>query len=143
MMKIKRKILGEIISTIGTCEPETGGILGVKDGVVCEFYFDKNADCQIGEYCPNTVDVNSKLVEWAREGISFAGIIHSHPNNLFEFSNGDKEGIFTVVKAIPNAEKLYFPIVTNSNGNFLMTVYRVIPVQDDISIMQTDYEILD
>ncbi len=143
MMKIKRKILEEIISTIGTHEPETGGILGINDGVVCAFYFDKNAEHQIGEYSPNTSDVNLKLAEWAKQGIAFAGIIHSHPNNLSKLSNGDKEGIFTVLKAIPKVDKLYFPIVTNSNGYFSMSVYRAIVLQDDISITQIAYEVLD
>ena len=143
MMKIKRKVLEEIRSTIGTQEPETGGILGINDGVVCAFYFDKNAEHRIGEYSPNTSDVNLKLAEWAKQGIAFAGIIHSHPNGLSELSEGDREGIFTVLKAIPKVDKLYFPIVTNDDSYFSMSVYCAIALQDDISITQISYEVLD
>ena len=140
-MKIERKVLEEIISTIGQSKPETGGVLGMKDGVICAFYFDKNADSELGAYCPNTDDINSKLQEWGDEGISFAGIIHSHPNNCRLLSNGDEEGIKTIVKAIPAFEELYFPIVTNDDC-FSMTVYSIRLKKENICINEIGYELI-
>lgn len=142
-MKIKRKVLNEIVSTIGKKKPETGGVLGIRNDVICAFYFDINSDYQEGEYCPDTNDINLKLQEWGEDGIDFAGLIHSHPNNCQLLSNGDKVGIETIVKAIPPFDALYFPIVTNEDNGFYMSVYCVRGSKENICISEIGYEVLD
>jgi len=141
-MRIEGKILEEIISTIGKFEPETGGVLGMRGGVVCAFYFDKNSVRRTDEYCPNTQDINSVLAGWSGEGVSFGGIIHSHPNGCCLLSGGDREGIEAIVKAIPPMDELYFPVVTNEGGAFSMSVYRVTGAKERICIDEVSYEVL-
>ena len=140
-MKIERSVLQRIVATVGSAAPETGGVLGIKDGVVCEFYFDESAIPQAHEYCPNTGAINAQLEEWAQRGIAFAGIIHSHPNGCALLSKGDTEGIATIVNAIPRFERLYFPIVTNEGGVFSMSVYCVSGAGETLCISEEEYEV--
>lgn len=143
MMKIKKDVFKKIASTVGTAKPETGGALGIKNGVVCEFYFDENSTRYDGEYSPNTDDINSKLIEWSKRDIDFAGIIHSHPNGVLELSDGDRAGIELIARAIPSFDALFFPIVVNYKNEFQMTVYRVTFSTDGVKIENVDYEILE
>ena len=141
-MKIRQTVLDRIGVTIGKHKPETGGVLGIKENVICSFYFDENSTRITTEYCPNISDINFNLGEWAKDGIAFAGIIHSHPNGCAELSATDKESIFHILKTINCLHRLYFPIITFSNNGFLMTVYCAIKLQNEIFIKKTGYEVL-
>lgn len=141
-MNIKKEVLEEISVTVGKYKPETGGVLGIKENIVCSFYFDENSTYVSNEYCPNIDAINLKLEEWAKDGIAFAGILHSHPNGYTELSKADKECIFYILKTIHCLRQLYFPIITISNNDFLMTVYCATQSQDKIFIKKTDYNVL-
>lgn len=40
-MNIEANVLNEIMSTIGSVSPETGGIIGTQNDVVCAYYFEE------------------------------------------------------------------------------------------------------
>ena len=76
---IAREQYEKIQMSIGTLPPETGGILGEKDGVVSCFYFDNHAESLADGYSPNIEDLNFVISDWESKGVSFCGLIHSHP----------------------------------------------------------------
>lgn len=106
------------------CAPiEAGGMIGSKKGTICAFYFDEgnyNNEC----YIPNTYKLNKKIIEWAKVGIAFAGIIHSHPNQCKFLSDSDVLYAHKIIEA-SGKKCLYFPIVTINNGKVFLTGYKV------------------
>lgn len=93
--------------------PETGGILGGREGVVTDFLPDKGmpdgAPCS---YTPDTAFLNHAIAEWAEQGIDFMGIYHVHFGGAETLSLGDREYIFRIMRAMPGEVRcLYFPLV--------------------------------
>lgn len=140
-MKITQKAFKEILATIGATEPETGGILGSKNNIVCRFYFDKNAVCLQGKYSPSVDDINQKLSEWQEDDIDFAGIIHSHPNNCNQLSFSDEESVTAIFEGNPTIRHLYCPIITISDKEAIMTVYKATRRRHRIAIRKSRYRI--
>ena len=60
VMNIEANVLNEIMSTIGSVSPETGGIIGTPKDVVCAYYFDRTGSYDSNTYKPDTVTVNRK-----------------------------------------------------------------------------------
>lgn len=71
-------VIESIKNTIGATNIETGGILGQLGKQVDQFVFDPGLVSLRDEYIPNVEILNQTLVEWQRQGILFAGLIHSH-----------------------------------------------------------------
>lgn len=60
--------------------PEVGGILGIKNEVIINCFFDlKNVTYSSYCYIPDVKGINEKIVQWSKVGIQFCGIFHSHP----------------------------------------------------------------
>ncbi|MCM1288179.1 MAG: hypothetical protein NC240_07690 [Clostridium sp.] len=109
-MKILKKVYEDIMSTIGNSYPERGGIIGEKDGIICEFYYDTKAECNNNTYIPNVKSLNRVLKEWYKHGVKFAGIIHSHPCCKKELSYADIEYGKRIMK-MNDMKNILFPIV--------------------------------
>ena len=77
MVKFACGIYDKILNTIGMLPPETGGIIGSKDGCVCRYFFDSDAKCDKISYCPSQT-VESVIRNWFYDNIIFQGFIHSH-----------------------------------------------------------------
>lgn len=71
-------VIESIKNTIGATNIETGGILGQLGKQVDQFVFDPGLVSLRDEYIPNVEILNQTLVEWQRQEILFAGLIHSH-----------------------------------------------------------------
>ena len=71
-------VIESIKNTIGATNIETGGILGQLGKQVDQFVFDPGLVSLRDEYIPNVEILNQTLVDWQRQGILFAGLIHSH-----------------------------------------------------------------
>lgn len=102
-----------IVGSIPVVPPETGGILGEHNGVICAVVFDEG-DTQNERYAyiPNVERLNDVISQWASEGIRFAGIFHSHPGKQEELSIADKAYIQRIMEFTPDAvHALHFPIV--------------------------------
>jgi len=132
-MKIKRDVYEKILSSYITTVPEQGGILGEKDGCIVAYYHDSKAPiCPYhAEYTPNVVNLNAKIREWATSGISFAGMIHSHPEGEHILSDLDMVYINKIFAENDIGKILYFPVISTSK---IMTPYSVQKSKDGLSV---------
>lgn len=109
-------ILSEIYEKmVQSCSvpPETGGIIGEKNGIVCSCFFD-NCLPQNSRavYIPNVGLLNKVINEWSKSNIQFCGIFHSHPVNQPNLSADDLKYINIIFDRMPGfVNYLFFPIV--------------------------------
>ncbi len=122
MMKIKQSIYNEIMQSIGTLPPETGGMLGAKDGVICAFFEDKHSSCRTA-YVPDIATLNGQIAAWAANGIDFIGIVHSHPGDAPFLSGADMQYAAQIFAANPQMDCIVFPIVTGTEHGAQLTNY--------------------
>lgn len=134
-MKIKKAIYDKILNFCPSVPPETGGILGRQNGVICF------AEPDLGTpqndravYIPNTEKLNSIIEECSKYGIEFAGIYHSHPIGQETLSNDDIAYINSVFENMPESiTELYFPIVIPKSH---ITAYKAIKKKHEICIKE-------
>lgn len=103
------------MNTVGALPPETGGILGESGGVVCAFFFDAIGGAP-DTYAPSTTLLNEQIALWQEQGISFAGIVHSHPNGVNCLSPRDMAYAEEIFFSNPQMREILFPIVTLRQG---------------------------
>lgn len=140
-MKIKRTTYEYIISKFDTVPPEQGGILGMKDGVVCEYIHDNSkTDTDRAVYEPNVSFLNDCISKWFDEGCDFCGIVHSHPRGQDTLSSSDIEYINLLFQMNPWIENMLFPIIV---GDYGMTVYVAGMKAGELSICKTSVEFVD
>lgn len=121
-MIISYRTLEQIKTAFLNAPIESGGIIGSTGKTVDTFYLDEdnhNYDC----YIPDTAKLNAKIKDWTENGISFAGLIHSHANGCRQLSNADKQYAIEIFKAAKRA--VYFPIVTVCNDDVILTSYLI------------------
>lgn len=138
------KILSEVYDQIIQCPcvpPEIGGILGVKNGVVCSYCFDNNLpQTNNAVYIPDVDFLNAKIREWKENDIAFSGIFHSHPKNQPKLSIDDIEYIKVIFQAMPTSIKtLYFPIVL---PNVALVSFKAINQEDAVYILEDKIKII-
>ena len=112
-MKIQKVIYDEILKYTPVVPPETGGIIGQQNGIICFADFDSGivqSDCAV--YIPNAEKLNSVIEKWNSSGIEFVGMFHSHPIGQETLSMDDIEYIHSVFDNMPDSvTELYLPIV--------------------------------
>ena len=121
-MTVSAALLDEMRAAFSGRTAESGGILGMRGGVVCRFAFDGGEASKV-EYLPNTDRLNAVIGEWRGEGISFCGMVHTHLGGCTALSDADIESIRAIASAVQR-ECLYFPIVTFEGERLCLTVYR-------------------
>ena len=110
-MIIKSSVHQQIVFRCPNTPPESGGILGKQNGVVCAFHFDAGRPSCFGTtYAPNIKILNRKILEWQDSGIEFCGIAHSHAVGK-KLSHGDIAYIQTIMAECREGTVLYFPII--------------------------------
>lgn len=110
-LKFLKEIFDEIIWTCPNIPPETGGILGSKNGLVVDFLFDKGIKQDFpDQYVPDINKLNKKIENWINVDIEFCGMFHTHFPYGKELSEPDKRYITEILNAVPK-KMLYFPIV--------------------------------
>lgn len=90
--ELRKKLCGQ--------EVEQGGALGIENGVVSRYYHDTQARCDCNLFQPSPL-LNVLLVVWKQEGIAFAGLIHSHPAEWPELSEGDLDYVRKLLRSNP------------------------------------------
>lgn len=138
------KILSDVYERIIQCAPvppEKGGIIGIKDGFVCSYFYDNNSPRRNRAiYIPNIDLLNDKIQEWEEKSIGFSGMFHSHPINQPELSVDDIEYIKVIFQAMPASIKsLYFPIVL---PNVALVSFKAIRQGDAIYIHEDKITII-
>lgn len=112
-MKILDGLYRHIVKMISDVPPETGGILGEHNDVICVAEFD-SGEIQRNRYTyvPNVDRLNKVISQWISEGIRFAGIFHSHPGKQEDLSIADKAYIQKIMDCMPDDVcVMHFPIV--------------------------------
>lgn len=79
---------------------EQGGALGIENGVISHYYHDTQAKFDCNLFQPSPL-LNVLLVVWKQERIAFAGLIHSHPEDWPELSEGDLDYVRKLLLANP------------------------------------------
>ena len=139
--KITTSAYQEIVKKIGSQEPEKGGILMGKNGVVTDFIFDKAAATTRSTYTLNVAYLNPMIKELKQQGKELLGIIHSHPNGYSKLSDPDREYFSSQFKNFPNLEFMLtpivfsakidefeiFPYVFHKNGNIEKAELEIVP----------------
>lgn len=113
-MKISHRVLDELLSSIPCAPPETGGILGGKSGTVSTYAIDLGLDTfdNYDHYYPNVKYLNQIINDWAKQGISFYGVFHSHFPGGEQLSLRDKKYISHIMLAMPlEVNELFFPVI--------------------------------
>lgn len=110
IIRITKCVYQKIMDTIGKYPHETGGVLGIKDGTVCKYFFDKKSIGKDDTYSPDVDSINNIISEWEREGIEYAGMIHSHPDDMKKLSYAD---VYYANKLMDcnNMSDILFPLV--------------------------------
>lgn len=122
---ICRAVWEDICRTLGTEQPEQGGMLGGTGNQITAFYHDTDAATSRSRYYPSAA-LNRVLRQWDACGINFAGIIHSHQSADLRISAADIAFARNILAA--NAmEQVLFPIVTSKSDctECRMTIYAV------------------
>lgn len=122
-MRIVSAVISEMRSAFWGRSAESGGILGMRDGVVCRFVFDVGL-ANAGEYIPDTDRLNAVLAQWHREGIVFCGMVHTHLGGCRRPSGADIQSMRSIYRAMKK-DCLYFPIVTFDGEVMDSAIYRM------------------
>lgn len=119
-MTIDQHTYHTLCSSFSPVPPEAGGILGCKDGCICAFVYDPGTpDTSRNCYTPDVVFLNQVIEQWQKQGISFCGIVHSHPTGHKRLSDVDLSYIQTIMESMPEAiQELYFPVVIPGDAIF-------------------------
>lgn len=123
------KILTSVYEKMLFCPPvppETGGIIGEQNGVICNFCCDRGNRCvDSAIYAPDIPFLNSKIQLWQRQNVNFAGMFHSHPAEQEKLSSDDIQYIHTIFNSMPEMiKKLYFPIIIPGMKVLSFRAYR-------------------
>ncbi len=147
-LKISRLVLDEIQRSVGSCAPETGGMLGGNRdlGVVTHFHFDDQAHRTRAAYSPDCQTLNRVLTEeWNPAGVRLMGFVHSHPRWVRRPSGGDEVYAQRILTAIPEMDRLLLPIVMAEpdNGHFEMLPFAATRhgkgvAVDDLQLLVSD-----
>ena len=124
MYYIDSNIHQEIIETIGNSPIESGGIIGIKNNIICKFYFDKHSNHKNDKYIPNVESLNNVILDWYELNIEFIGIVHSHPNSCNIPSLDDLTYAKKLKQHNPSLKKILFPIVTKESHCIEITFYE-------------------
>lgn len=112
-MNIFHSTFQQILFTFPNVPPEAGCILGLKNGIISELFFDAGTPrYDAGIYTPNVHVLNQTIADWTPQGIRFCGFAHSHPTEQKDLSTNDIAYIRIIMNAMPKSVKsLYFPLV--------------------------------
>lgn len=123
------RLLKSVYDMLLSCSPvppESGGILGEKDGIVCAVCLDQaNQVLTQAEYRPNVEYLNAVISGWERTGVDFAGLFHTHLSEQTSLSGSDRYYITQIMQALPSStEKLFFPVVLPGIEVFSYMAFR-------------------
>lgn len=95
--------------------------MGAVGGVVCRYCHDRHTaqDC----YVPDAEKLNRVIEQWAKEGVEFAGIAHSHPNGCYFLSPADFSYSQKIKNSAPELTTLIFSVLTKADDRCDLRFY--------------------
>lgn len=143
-MKIKKEIVDKIAHIANNKNSEIGGILGASaDRVIIDMIPDLPEESEMCrfEYHPNVEFLNEKIEEWAKDGIEFAGLFHTHFSGSKSLSDADKVYINAIMECAKEISQcLFFPIFTLPDNE--LTAYKADFLNDEIVIEKDELVII-
>lgn len=126
-LAFSRDTVQRIFDTIGSCPPESGGILGAgSDGIVAHFYYDHTGERTEDGYAPDISAVNDVLEnQWLPKGVYMVGIVHSHAHHNIAPSCGDIAYGIHILQALDTVDRFFLPIVTKTEEHPEMHCYEI------------------
>ena len=133
-MTIDQHTYDALSAAFSPVPPEAGGILGSRNGCICVFVYDPGTpDISRNCYTPDVDFLNSIIEQWQEEGITFCGIVHSHPPGQQNLSEADLSYIQTILDCMPvRIQELYFPITIPGEGIFPYLARRKGSITSDV-----------
>jgi proteasome lid subunit RPN8/RPN11 len=113
-IRMAHQVINNIMNSVGSQPPESGGILlgPVGTDEVTEFYFDQSGTCSGATYSPDHVSLMRKMKEeWLPTGIDMKGFVHSHPGRLDWLTGGDLRYINRLLDKNEDMEMFIAPVV--------------------------------
>lgn len=144
-MVIFQSAYDEIMSTVGSRLPESGGILlgSREDFTVQKFVHDANGRTSGGAYDPDMDFINGTIKrEWKENGLALLGFIHSHPRGVSRLSGdygnatGDIGYTNAIFNAIPALDKFLVPIMYSPADGGSLEIFPYIAFRDDVENYQ-------
>lgn len=134
-----------IIKKIGSQQPEKGGVLIGKNGIITDFIFDEFAETTGSTYAVNTTYLNPIIKEFKEQGKELLGIIHSHPNGCSKLSKPDQDYFAGIFKNASDLDFLFTPIVFSAKENefhiFPYVFHKDGKIEEvELEIVPNDYE---
>lgn len=119
-MTIDQHTYHALCTAFSPVPPEAGGILGSRNGCICAFVYDPGTpDMSRNCYTPNVDFLNQVIDQWQEQGITFCGIVHSHPSGHSKLSKPDLSYIQIILDYMPEQiQELFFPIIIPGEGIF-------------------------
>lgn len=116
MIRFTDVVMRQILFDIGSSRPERGGaLLGLpRTNVVCKFISDPTARVTGASYFPSEKLQIAVNEEEERTGLSFYGIVHSHPGDLNAPSLQDHSAFSAGLERNPHISSFVAPIITLS-----------------------------
>jgi len=111
---MNRRVMCQIMCTIGARPAETGGILlgPIGSSVITAFHFDQSASCSGVTYSPDHLTLRRMMQEaWLPAGVDMKGFVHSHPGSFDRLSEGDMIYIRRLLEKNPDMTSFAAPIV--------------------------------
>jgi len=147
VLRLHWKVIEEVIKTIGSLRAETGGIAGGNGSgqEVCHFTFDENSRNSAVTYSPDYKRLNHIFKnEWNPGGVRLQVIFHSHPGHMNRLSYGDEVYAERILKAIPDLECLWLPIINTvpDTGMFRLTPWAAYPAESGVSVVKGEIQIV-
>lgn len=137
-MQIKREVYERIIASLSSSNHETGGILAIKNEVICDFFFDEGKNSSPYYYEPNTQILDDIIEKWENEGLTFGGIIHSHLKGNGLLSANDLKYVKLVREAMPELQHLLFPVLLLAREVPQIRYFECIKSMEEIDVEIVD-----
>lgn len=137
---ITHSALSNLIATVGTQKPETGGLLfgSRHDGIIRKFVYDQWGSRSRSSYDPDVSKLNPILKdEWRERRLALIGWAHSHPYGASRLSGdyggnvGDKGFLKAIFRAMPSLDRFVVPILFSGDEGAL-TIHPYIAERDKI-----------
>lgn len=124
--------------------PETGGILGMRNGVIGEVYLD-TVKPVLGRamYVPDVDVLNRQIQVWQNNNVEFAGLFHSHLPDQKVLSGRDEMYVAEIMQSMPDTiQKLFFPIVIPGQAVIAFAAVRqnnhsVAIIRENVHLIET------
>lgn len=111
-------VIDEIMSTVGSLPPESGGALmgGYSTSTIVRFVYDPAAQVTGASFIPSRQLTEEVQAVENSHGLQFKGVLHSHPGSFDRPSGPDHSSFLDGLVANPELGRYLAPIVTFASG---------------------------